>query len=271
VTAFIANARMYAVTPEAEAAWRNLLARILEAAGVSCVYEAYPAPQPLEKLWARGDLGCVLMCGFPIATGLAEIVPIAAPIPSMPWAGGRAVYRSDLIVRDDSPFETLADTFGHRLGWTIEHSHSGFNALRHHLLGFRTADRPNLFGEVKGHLVTARGILDAVKSGDIDVGPLDAYWHGLMRHHRPDLVEAVRVIDTTALAPIPAFVAAPRMGPEAVSRMKEAFAAAGAEPWFKPFGKALCLYGFEPVEQGDYAATLDRDRRAKAAGYPVPA
>jgi ABC-type phosphate/phosphonate transport system substrate-binding protein len=271
VTAFIANARMYAATQEAEAAWRNLLARILEKADVSFAYEAYPAPQPLEKLWARRDLGCVFMCGFPIAVGLAEIVPIAAPVPAMSWAGGRAVYRSDLIVRVDSPFQTLADTFGHRLGWTVEHSHSGFNALRHHLLGFRTADRPNLFGEVKGHLVTARGILDAVKSGDIDVGPLDAYWHGLMRHHRPDLVEGIRVIDTTALAPIPAFVASPSVGPEAVGRMKEAFAAAATEPWFEPFRSALCLAGFEPVEQGDYAATLDRDRRAKLAGYSVPA
>jgi ABC-type phosphate/phosphonate transport system substrate-binding protein len=271
VTSLIANARMYSVTPEAEAAWRDLLARILATAGVSCTYEAYPAPQPLEKLWARRDLGCVFMCGFPIAIGLAEIIPIAAPVPSLPWAGGRALYRSDLIVREDSPFRTLGDTFGHRLGWTVEHSHSGFNALRHHLLAFRSPGRPNLFGEVKGHLVTARGILDAVKSGDIDVGPLDAYWHALMRHHRPDLVEGVRVIDVTALAPIPAFIAAPSLGPEAIGRMKAAFAAAGSEPWFEPFGHALLLAGFEPVEHGDYAVTAERDRDAKVANYPLPA
>jgi ABC-type phosphate/phosphonate transport system substrate-binding protein len=271
VTSFIANARMYSVTPEAEAAWRDLLARILATAGVSCAYEAYPAPQPLETLWARRDLGCVLMCGFPIATGLADIIPIAAPIPSLSWAGGRALYRSDLIVREDSPFRSLADTFGHRLGWTVEHSHSGFNALRHHLLPYRSAGRPGLFGEVKGHLVTARGILDAVKSGEIDVGPLDAYWHALIRHHRPDLVEGVRVIDVTALAPIPAFVAAPSLAPGAVERMKAAFAVASSEPWFEPVGRALLLAGFAPVERSDYAATLDRDREAKAAGYPFPA
>ena len=271
MTTFIANARMYAVTPEAEAAWRALLSRIFETAGVDFEYEGYPAPRPLQVLWARKDLGCVFMCGYPIAMGLADIVPIAAPVPSLPWAEGRAVYRSDLIVRDDSPFGTLQDTFGQRLGWTVEHSHSGFNALRHHLLAYRTGERQSLYGEVLGHLVTARGILDAVKAGEIDVGPLDAYWHALIRHHRPDLAHGVRVIDTTALAPMPAFVASQGLGPDPVRRMKEAFAEAGNEPWFEPFRQALCLAGFEPVERADFAATLERDCMANAAGYPVPA
>ena len=93
------NARMYAVTPAVEAAWRELLGRVTDEAGVTLEYLPYPAPQPLEALWRRGDLGCVLMCGYPIALGLADVVPIAAPIPRAPWAAGRPVYRSDLIVR----------------------------------------------------------------------------------------------------------------------------------------------------------------------------
>ena len=36
-----------------------------------------------------------------------------------------------------------------------------------------------------GDLVTARAILDGVRDGRIDVGPLDAYWHMLIRKHRP--------------------------------------------------------------------------------------
>jgi ABC-type phosphate/phosphonate transport system substrate-binding protein len=271
VTGFIANARMYSVVPEAEAAWAELLGHVFAAAGVSFAYERYPAPLPMEALWERRDLGCVLMCGYPVAFQLSPVVPIAAPIPSLDWAAGKPLYRSDLIVRADSAFETLEDTFGGRLGWTVEHSHSGFNALRHHLLAFRTAQRPRLYSEVVGHLITARSILDAVLAGRIDVGPLDAYWHALLRYHRPELTEDVRVVGTTALAPIPTFVAAPGVAADDVARMKHAFAAAHLEPWFPSLGKTLRLAGFAPVSQGDFAATLAWDRDAKEAGYPVPA
>ena len=172
---FIANARMYSVAPEAEAAWRALIAHVAEDAGVALDYIAYPAPQPLEQLWARENLGCVQMCGYPIALRMADIVPIAAPIPRAAWAAGRAAYRSDLIVRADAPFRTLEDTFGGVFGWTVAHSHSGFNAFRHHLLAFRTPEHPALYREMISDLVTARAVLDGVREGRIDVGPLDAY------------------------------------------------------------------------------------------------
>ncbi len=64
--AFVSNARMYAVSPDSEAAWKDLIAHVAEDAGTSFDYFAYPAPQPLENLWLRGDLGCVQMCGYPI-------------------------------------------------------------------------------------------------------------------------------------------------------------------------------------------------------------
>jgi ABC-type phosphate/phosphonate transport system substrate-binding protein len=126
----IMNARMYAVTPEVEAGWRALLERIIGEAGVALTYMPYPAPQPLEDLWSRRDLGCVLMCGFPIALKLAPVIAIAAPIPRAEWAAGLPIYRSDLIVRQDRPYHSLEDTFGARAGWTVSHSQSGFNAFR---------------------------------------------------------------------------------------------------------------------------------------------
>jgi ABC-type phosphate/phosphonate transport system substrate-binding protein len=267
----IANARMYAVTPAVEAAWQALLSHICAEAEVPLAYWPYPAPQPMEGLWQRPDLGCVLMCGYPIALRLAHVTPLAAPIPALDWAGGRALYRSDLIVRAESPFRRIEDTFGHRAGWTVEHSHSGFNAFRHHLLAFRGKDRPKLYGSVTGHLVTARRILDSVTEGSIDVGPLDGFWYALIARHAPHLVKNIRVIGTTALAPIPAFVAGAGLGTEAVLRLKASFAAAQGRSWFAPLAETLLIEGFAGVEQQDFAVTLERDREALAAGYPVPA
>jgi ABC-type phosphate/phosphonate transport system substrate-binding protein len=271
MSALIANARMYAVTPAVEEGWKELLGRILEAAEVAFDYAAYPAPQPMEGLWERPDLGCVFMCGFPIALRMADIRPIAAPIPSLDWAAGKPFYRSDLIVRADAPFERLEDTFGHRAAWTVEHSHSGFNAFRHHLLPYRSAERPALYGSMAGHLVTARRILDSVREGAIDIGPLDGYWHALIALHAPRLVDGVRALASTALAPMPAFVAGPKVPDDALIRLKQSFAAARHAPWFADFADTLLLKGFAAVEEADYAPLLAWRDEALAAGYPLPA
>lgn len=267
----ICNARMYAVAPAAEAAWETLLGHIAAESGVELRYVPYPAPQPLEVLWRRADLGAVFMCGYPIALRLADVVPLAAPIPDASWAEGRAVYRSDLIVRADAPYRRLEDTFAGRLGWTVEHSHSGFNALRHHLLRHRSAARPRLYREVLGHLVTARRILDAVVAGEIDIGPLDAYWHLLIRRHKPELTADIRVLESTDLAPAPAFVAGTSLPADAVARLRATFAEAHRRPWFATLAAPLCLKGFAAVDQASFAPTLAWDREAKAAGYPEPA
>lgn len=262
---------MYSVTPAVEASWRGLLERIAGEADVTLAYLPWPAPQALEKLWLRPDLGAVFMCGFPISQQLAPVQPIAAPVPDLPWAGGRPVYRSDLIVRRDAPWQSLEETFGGRSGWTVAHSHSGFNAWRHHLLGFRTPQRPVLYARMKGDMVTARRVLDAVRSGEIDVGPLDAYWHALIALHAPDLVADIRVLASTELAPAPAFVAAAGAPAEQTARLRDAFLAAASRSWFAPFAKELKLRGFAATGVQDYRVLLGQDRAAREAGYPMPA
>jgi len=199
------------------------------------------------------------------------VVPLAAPIPRARWAAGKAVYRSDLIVRENAPYRTLADTFGGRAAWTVEHSHSGFNAFRHHLLAYRSAARPALYAQMQGPLVTARRILDAVRDGRIDVGPLDAYWHLLIARHEPALVSGIRVLESTELAPIPALVAAAGMSEPQIARLTQALAGAARRPWFAELGDFLCLDGFVAVGAQDYAPTVEWARQAEAAGYARPA
>jgi ABC-type phosphate/phosphonate transport system substrate-binding protein len=271
MSSWIANARMYAVTPEVESVWRALLERIAAQAHVALEYLPYPAPRPLEHLWSRPQLGAVLMCGYPIALRLAPVQPIAAPIPRAPWAGGCAVYRTDLIVREDAPFRQLEDTFGGRAGWTVAHSHSGFNAFRHHLLAYRTPQRQTLYREMAGNLVTARNVLDAVREGRLDVGPLDAYWHMLIARHAPQLCAGVRVLSSTALAPMPAFVAAASVPAAVVARLRAAFASAATKSWFGELAEPLMLAGFTPVSLETFAPALAWDDQAKAAGYAEPA
>ena len=271
MTEWIANARMYSVTPAVEATWRELLEHVAHAAEVKLSYLSYPAPQPLEALWTRSDLGAVFMCGYPVALKMAPVVPLAAPIPKVPWAQGRAVYRSDLIVRSDSPYRTLSDTFGARAGWTVSHSQSGFNAFRHELLPYRTPERPTLYKEMTGNLVTARNILDGVREGRLDVGPLDAYWHLLIARHAPQLTAGIRVLTSTPFTPMPPLVIAAGAPPAMVQRLREALTQAHRQAWFAQFSEPLLLEGFQPASEAAFAPLLDWEREATAAGFAVPA
>jgi hypothetical protein len=262
----------YAVTPGVEAAWQELLARIAGEAGVVFDYLSYPLPQPQEKLWARSDLGCVFMvCGYPIAMGHCTVVPIAAPIPSAPWAQDRALYRSDLIVRADSHFQTLADTFGGRLGWTTNHSHSAFNALRYHLLQYRTRERPTLYSQVVGDLGSVRKLFESVCDGTIDVGSVDAYWHLLLRRHQPQLAARVRVLESTATAPLPALVASPAVSGEVIERLAICFGMAQDQSWFRSLAEPIVIVGFAKSSLDDFNVIRARDLAARVAGFPLPA
>lgn len=257
----IANARMYSVTPEAAAGWRALLAEVAGAAGVAMEVIDYPAPAPLEALWARPDLGCVFICGYPWAKAPARPALLATPIPSR---FGTPDYATDFIVRADSRFATLADTFGTRMAWTVHHSHSGCNAPRHHLLAYRTPARPRLYAESVGPLVTAGAVVQAVLDGRAEVGPLDGWWHALLRLHAPARAAGLRVVATTARAPAPPLVAAPGTDPAVVAALRAALLAVGPRP-------ELALDGFAALPEAAYDLTLAWEREALAAGYPIPA
>ena len=65
------------------------------------------------------------------------------------------------MVGAGSAFKTLADTFGHRAGYTRKDSQSGYYAFRHHLLTRHTGN-PQPYSSITGGLVNARGIIQAM-------------------------------------------------------------------------------------------------------------
>lgn len=257
---------MYSVAPGARRAWRELFARLSAASGIALdvIEHAYPAP--LAQLWERPDLGCAFMCGYPFIKSRSRPQALAAPVPVGVRYGGRAVYTTDFVARADSRFKTLADTFGGRLGYTAENSHSGFNAVRYHLLQYRTPAQPRLFRETVGHLHTPRRVIEALLAGQIDVGPLDGYALDLMRRHDPDFAAKVRVLESTALAPAPLLVASADCPADVAARLRASLV--GFDD--APLAEALCLAGFAPVDVAEYRVLLDWERAAETAGYSVP-
>ena len=267
----IANARMYAVTPRVRDTWRALFDWVGRHAGVALDHVDHAAPAPLEALWARDDLAAAFMCGYPFAMAAPKPRIVAAPIPSPDRYHHAPVYCTDFVVRADSPYQQLSDTFGGKIGWTVSHSQSGFNAVRYHLLRYRCQGTERLFAQSIGPLVTPRKVIEAVVGGAIDVGPLDSFVHDLLMHHEPDTAAKLRTVESTVMTPIPPLIASPSTPRETVERLRQSLLALSIDPEAAPILQPLLLAGFALVDSADYDSLVTQAREAEAAGHPLPA
>ena len=113
------------------AAWRTLLDWVDRARRRRCRGHRLSAAAPLPALWARDDLGCVFMCGYPFATAQPPPRLLAAPVPSP------AAYRDAARLLDrhrrsrrQRHSRRCADILGRRFAFTTPDSQSGYQAPR---------------------------------------------------------------------------------------------------------------------------------------------
>ncbi len=267
----IACSRMYNVTPKAKAAWTALFDWLSVASGIDLTVIDHPAPLPLAPLWARDDMACAFMCGWPFSRAEPRPQLIAAPIPAGERYKGRPVYFTDFIVRRDRGYRSLSDTFGGRIAWTDAASHSGFNAPRHHLLAYRSAGRDRLFGESAGPVLSPSGALESVLSERVDVAPMDSYALDLIRRQEPERIADIAVVDTTAASPIPPLVASPGVSRASCKKLRDALLTAHRDPATADILSDLGLIGFSAVEPDAYRLAREWERQAAEAGYERPA
>lgn len=263
--ALLANARMYSATPAVKADWNTLLAWVLIRAGLHWNVVDYDAPAPLSVLWARDDLGLAMMCGLPFAQRGARPTLVAAPIPSPARYGGKPVYFTDIVVRADAAYRTLEDTFGGVIGYTLADSMSGGVALRHHLAPYRQAKGSRLYRKAVGELINARGVITALAEGRIDAGPLDSYYHDLLKVHDPEFAAQVRTIANTSALPIPPLVATADLPEETLAEVRKALHATAKATELAPVMQRLLLAGFAFPDPADYLPLAAMD------GGPAPA
>lgn len=259
MSGLVANARMYSVTPAAAQRWKDLFGWMARASGVEIAAIDHVFPAALPDLWRRPDLGAGFVCGFPFTQSFGTLQPVAVPVAARGPAAGTTRYATQLVVAASSPFARIEDTFGHRIGYTVADSQSGFNAVCHHLEGYWRPGDPPLYREVIGPLVTPRAVLQAVLVGGIDVGPLDSYALDLMLAAAPELAGEVRIVATTRPMPAPFLAAHADCPPEIVARLTEALTGAADDAEAVPLLDALLIAGFAPVDVAAYAEIVPAD------------
>ena len=265
----IVNARMYSVCPAAKEAWQTLIRWVMRRAGVDWRFFDWDPPHLLSDLWARGDLGCAMMCGLPYSLREPRALILAAPIASPARYEGRSVYFSDLAVRADSGYRTLEDTFGGVLGYTLKDSQSGYFALRHHLLPLER-NGPLPYRAIVGNLMNPKGVIQALADGRIDVGPLDSYCHDLFRHLEPAFASQVRIVATTAPTPMPPVVSTAALDAATLTAVREAFLAVETASELDPVRAKLVLKGFVIPEPDDFNVQKQRAHDVERNGAQWP-
>jgi ABC-type phosphate/phosphonate transport system substrate-binding protein len=244
----IANARMYSVSPETAALWRRLLAAVIEHAGVDITLFEHAAPAPINELWERPDMAAVFMCGLPFSRSDPRPELIAAPVPSPSDFGGLPQYWSSMVVRKDSGFQTIEDTFGGRIALTVPDSQSGCLAALYYLMA--VADRFPLYSEVMTPRVTPLGAMSAVIEGAADVAPIDSYAFCLLQKYRWDLTSQLRSVGRTAPTPIPPLVSSSA----GMERLQAAFLEAHRIPALAALMAGLLLDRFVRPDPASYDA-----------------
>jgi len=267
----VANARMYAVDAHVAALWKQLFAWVAEQAGVDLDVIEHPPPRPLPDLWRRNDLGCAFICGYPWVTwserAVAQPQLLAAPVPAPVRYGGRAVYCTDIVVRSDSPVVSIDDLRGARFAYTVEHSQSGWQAPRAYFADRARRAGGRWFGDVVGPLHTPRAVVAAVVAHRADAGPLDSYWHDLLRRHDPATASQLRTIASTPMTPIPPLVTAATTAPIARERLVAALERAGTDAALTNLLDTLLITGFARIAPDDYGVLATSARQADACGY----
>jgi ABC-type phosphate/phosphonate transport system substrate-binding protein len=259
----IACSRMYNLSPKISALWDLLFHWLAQRSGVELEVIAHAAPAPLSELWARPDMGAVFMCGFPFSrlSPAERPLPLAAPVSGASWANGQPVYASHIVGARDRQL-SQADLATVRWGWTVRDSQSGYNAPREFFAGF-AAGQP--MPETIGPLLNPRGVVEAIRSGTIDVGAIDAYAYQLLELHEPDMIAPLRVIATTKPAPFPLLVAYRQQSPEIVAALRAALLKAHQDQEGRDILASLGLLAFVEPDIATYEQLPARARAVDEA------
>ena len=181
--------------------------------------------------FAGGDADIGFLCGLPYVELARQPHPpvelLAAPVLTGERYGGRPIYFSDVIVREDSPFRSFSELRGRVWAFNDPDSHSGYNVTRHRLVSM--GETEGFFGRVVEAGSHQRSIR-MVCSGEIDAAAIDSQVLAVELRDHPALREQIKVIDTLGPAGIQPVVAASRLPGDLKSAVREALLAMGDDP-----------------------------------------
>ena len=218
---------------------------------------------PYEEQWDHPGLLLSQACGYDVVLahpGKLQIV--ATPCYAAEGCEG-CLYSSYVVVRDDSPAQSLRDLRGSRCVINTRTSHSGMNVLRAVVAPLHEEGRFFDSVTVSG---SHRSSLARIRKGQADVAAIDCVTHALMQQHRPDALKGTRVLSGTQRVPAPPFVTSTHRSAEDVRRLQGALGHTLVDPEAQDVLGRLLLEGVELSHEG-YWVIEDLEQFARRNGY----
>ena len=199
----------------------------------------------------EADLGVI--CGLPYVW-LADrhppaVEPLAAPVLSGDRYGGRPVYYSDVIVRQDSPISCLEELRGRSWAYNEPASHSGHTVTLYSLV--RMGARPGFFARVVETGYHQRAIR-LVAAGTVDAAAIDSQVLAIELRDHPQLADRLRVIGAVGPSTIQPVVAASRLPDRLKDEVRELLVTLVDDPSARSMLAHGFIERFAVVDDGAY-------------------
>jgi ABC-type phosphate/phosphonate transport system substrate-binding protein len=243
-------------------AWWAGLARHWRAAGLRDIPQHAEMPNNLYALWLSRDLFFAQTCGYPLTHALKDRVTlVATPCYEVDGCAGPS-YCSVILARHESGIRSLDDVAGKIAAINGYDSQSGWNALRHSLIG---KGAPARVLETGGH----RKSMAAVREGRADVAAIDCVTYATLRVAAPHEIEPLRVIAMSASAPALPFITRRDIAPAELQKLRDGLRAAIDDPALADARSALLIKDIEILPLQAYDRMLEMEREADHAGILV--
>jgi ABC-type phosphate/phosphonate transport system substrate-binding protein len=266
-TEFVAALGMYDfawTAPANDKLWGVIAAR-LGAAGLMAP-AALTRDVDLHDLWVSPRLVFGQTCGYPYITALhPRVALVATPIYDFPGCVG-AANCSFLVTGKKGERQNLAEFRGARALINNRDSNSGMNRFRA-MIAPLAGGKP-FFSEV-GVSGSHAASLDAIAADRADLASIDCVSFALIRRGRPEVMDNIRIVATTAMTQGLPLITSNALAPTHLQQLRLALVDALVDPSLAPARKALGLAGMRMLAPADYDDVAELEREAIAAGYPV--
>jgi ABC-type phosphate/phosphonate transport system substrate-binding protein len=242
------------------AAWWAGLARHWQAAGLHDIpHSTHFTDGDLYELWLAPDLFIAQTCGYPLTHRLKDRVTlVGTPVYAVEGCAG-GTYHSVIVARRDSAVRSLDDLAGKVAAINGRDSQSGWNALRHSLIG---KGAPARILETGGH----RKSVAAVREGRADVAAIDCVTFAGLQQLAPQEVAPLHIVARSASAPALPYITRRDIAPADLEKLRAGLRAAMADPKLADTRAAVQIAGLEIVPLQAYDRLLEMEREADRAG-----
>jgi phosphonate transport system substrate-binding protein len=218
--------------------------------------------------FAAGQADVGFVCGLPYTLLAGQAPPpvelLVAPVLVGDRYEGRPVYFSDVVVAASSAVRRFAELRGRSWAFNDRGSHSGYNVVRHHLLAAH--ETGGYFGRVVEAGSHERCIA-LVRDGEVDAAAIDSQVLAVTMRERPELRQALRVIDAFGPSPSPPVVAASRLDRGVRDGLRAALLAMHEDDDGREALQLGLVERFAGVADDDYEVIRHMAELAERAGF----